>query len=165
MSGSGFDRAMMRWLRTATVAALSAVGALASADDAAGGNVHVSGAWARATPPVSEMGAAYLSVANRGAEADRLIGASSPVAERAELHGHSVEAGMMTMRALETVELRPGETVVFAPGGNHVMLIGLTRALRAGERFPLTLELDKGESLQVEVRVLPAGAAGPDADG
>lgn len=160
---TGFRRSIEALRRVAGCAILSAVALFAAADEAPAGGIHVSAVWARATPPVSSVGAAYLSLANHGVEEDRLIGASSPVAGRVALHAHAVDAGMMTMRPVDSVALRAGETVTFAPGGNHIMLLGLKHPLRAGDRFPLTLELERGGSLRVEVRVRPAGAAAADA--
>jgi len=117
--------------------------------------------WARATAASAKNGAAYLQVVNGGPAVDRLLSASSPVAARTELHTHLHEDGVMKMRQVAAVELPPGATVTFAPGGLHVMLLGLTAPLAQGATFPLTLNFEKGGSRTVTVKVESAGARGP----
>ena len=117
------------------------------------GHLEVSGAWSRSTPPVSDVGAAYLTIHNTGGDQDRLVGVSSPVAERTEMHTTKNEGGMMKMRPLGTVEIAPGAEVSFHPGGHHVMLIGLKHPLKEGDHFPLTLTFEHAGKVQVEVEV------------
>lgn len=109
--------------------------------------------WARPSVGAGRTGAAYLTLHNRGERADRLVGASSPVAQAVELHSHTMEGDVMRMRAVPAVEVAPGEPVVFGPGGLHVMLIGLTRPLAEGERFPLTLRFEHGGTVAIDVPV------------
>jgi periplasmic copper chaperone A len=112
-------------------------------------------AWARATPPNRTVTAGYLEIRNTGDEARRMVGASSTVAGRAELHTHihDPESGMMRMRHVEFIELPPGESVRLAPGGLHIMLSDLTRDLQPGMKVPLSLEFDDGHRLEVELEV------------
>lgn len=124
---------------------------LANAD----GDMRVTDAWSRATPPGAHMGAAYFVLTNRGAP-DRLLSASAPVSERTELHITTKEDGLMKMRRVEAVELKHGEAVHFMPGGRHVMFIGLKQPLREGDTFPLTLTFEKAGSLEVTVHVRSA---------
>lgn len=125
-------------------------------------SIHVTGPWSRALPPVSQNGAAYVTLMNGGDRADKLIGASSPVAQRAEFHAHNMEGGVMKMRPVTSVELPPGKKVEFKPGGLHVMLIGLRQPLKQGDRFPLTLRFANTPPITVEVVVQSAGAKGPE---
>ncbi|WP_173978624.1 copper chaperone PCu(A)C [Magnetospirillum sp. UT-4] len=148
--------------------ALALLAAPALAGPAFAGNageptIEVTGAWARATPPRPPIGGAYLSIRNRGEAPDRLVGADSPVAKTAELHAHVRNGEVLSMVALADVEIRPGQTVEFAPGGLHVMLMGLSAPLKAGSVFPLTLRFAKAGAVTVEVAVRPIGAAGPEA--
>jgi copper(I)-binding protein len=138
---------------------LSASTALAQHDGS--GAVHVMSAWSRALPPVSENGAVYLTLKNYAEVPDRLLGASTPVARQVEFHTHAMEAGMMTMRRVETIVLDPGEYVRFEPGGKHLMLIGLKQPLKEGEQIPLTLEFENASPLEVTVTIRPLGATGP----
>ncbi|WP_026186033.1 copper chaperone PCu(A)C [Thioalkalivibrio thiocyanodenitrificans] len=118
--------------------------------------VEITGdAWVRATPPKRTVTAAYLAIRNTGDEVRRVVGASSTVAGRAELHTHihDRESGMMQMRHVDFIELPPGETVRLAPGGLHIMMMDVTRDLQPGMTVPLSLEFDDGHRLEVEVPV------------
>jgi periplasmic copper chaperone A len=111
--------------------------------------------WARATASSQGNGAAYLTVTNNGA-ADRILGAQSPVASRVELHTHGMDdAGVMRMRQVEAVDLPAGEVTELKPGGLHIMLIGLAAPLAEGETFPLSLVLEDGGTIELEVQVEP----------
>ncbi|MDD9877832.1 MAG: copper chaperone PCu(A)C [Magnetovibrio sp.] len=121
---------------------------------ASAGNLELTRAWARATPPRARNGAGYLTITNHGDDADRLIGASAPVAQRAELHTHLMEGGVMKMREIAGgIEIPAGATVALEPGGRHVMMMGLHKALKDGAMFPLTLVFAKGGQLTIPVHV------------
>ncbi len=121
------------------------------------GAIAIDHAWARATAPSARNGAAYFVLTNRGAEADRLVAASSPVAEKAELHTHQAENGVMRMRPVDSIAVAPGGTATLAPGGLHVMLLGLREPLVKGGTFPLTLVFEKAGTTTVPVSVQGAG--------
>lgn len=150
----------MRRLLLYVVTFLLAFDAPANAADLA-----VEQPWARATPGRAPTGAAYLTLVNRGKDDDRLLGAASPVAAKAELHGHQAASGhaghVMEMRPVAEVQVKAGQTVVFKPDSLHVMLVGLKAPLKEGERFPLTLRFAKAGEIQVEVPVGRAGAMAP----
>jgi len=122
--------------------------------------VDIKNAWSRATPGKVETGAAYLTI--ESAAPDRLTGASTPVAGKAELHEMTMQGGIMKMRSLAAVDLPAGHAVVLKPGGTHIMLSGLKQPLRAGESFPLTLEFEKAGKREVTVTIEKAGAMGPE---
>jgi periplasmic copper chaperone A len=117
--------------------------------------------WARASLTGASNGIAYATLVNEGGAPARIVGGSTPVAAHVEFHLHAMSGGMMTMKQLEAIEVKPGETVVLKPGGLHVMLVGLKQRLKQGESFPLTLKLAGGPSIAVEVKVLGPGAMGP----
>jgi copper(I)-binding protein len=98
---------------------------------------------------------------NHGAERDRLVGVATPAADQAQLHTESVENGIMKMRALSAVEVKPGATTVLKPGARHVMLVGLKHPLKEGESFPLMLDFAKAGKQEVQVKVAKGGAMGP----
>ena len=123
--------------------------------------IQVVNPWSRALPPVSTNGAAYLTLLNSRHHSDELVGASSPIAQRVELHTHSMEGGVMKMRPVSSVELPPGKKVELKPGALHLMLIGLKYPLEEGDHFPLTLQFAHASPIKVEVVVLATGAAGP----
>ncbi|OHX13514.1 copper chaperone PCu(A)C [Chromobacterium sphagni] len=124
------------------------------------GAIHIGHPWSRAMPAASPTGGVYLSLQNQGKTEDRLLSASTPRAESAELHTHINDNGVMRMRKVEGgVALAPGQTVKFAPGSYHVMLMGLKQPLNKGDHFPLTLKFDKAGSVTVDVVVQDGGEA------
>ena len=106
--------------------------------------------------PAGRVGVAYLTIIDDGPP-DRLIGASTPVAEGVELHQSATAHGMATMRPADGVPVSPGTPTVLAPGGYHLMLRGLKRPLAAGQSFPLTLRFAKASPLTTTVDVVPFG--------
>lgn len=133
-----------------------AAGLFATGHAVRAGDINVRDVWSRATPPGIEVGVAYLVIDNRG-KPDRLLAASSPVAKRTELHISEMKNGMMQMRHLDAVDIKAGAATAFAPGGRHIMLIGLKRPLKQGDTFPLTLKFRNAGRLRVMVHVLGIG--------
>jgi hypothetical protein len=129
-----------------------------SAEDFQAGSIHIRDPFSRALPPISKNGAVYLTLTNHGHLLDQLVGAATPIAEHAEIHTHRMEDGMVKMRKVDEFELPPHEEVVFAPGGNHIMLIGLSQTLKEGKHFPLMLHLKEAGHVLVKVIVEPTGA-------
>ncbi|WP_028238654.1 copper chaperone PCu(A)C [Stutzerimonas azotifigens] len=149
-------------LMTLTAALLTAPLAALAHDDHPHASLRVENAWARATPPGLPNGAAYFTLHNEGAEDDRLVGAETPVADKAEVHEHAQVDGLMKMRQVGSVVVPAGGEVAFAPMGYHVMLFGLKQPLKDGERFPLTLRFEHAGEIELEVPVTaqaPAPAA------
>jgi copper(I)-binding protein len=124
-----------------------------------GAALRVSDAWTAATPEGATVGAGYLTIANGGTRAVRLVGVESVIAERVEVHSMSMEGGIMRMRPVEGVEIAAGGNAAFEPSGMHLMLIGLKRPLLAGERVSLVLIFDNGERIEVSLEVRARGAA------
>lgn len=126
------------------------------------------GAWARATAPGAQAGAVFGTL--RGGDGDdRLVSAACAVADVVELHTHvRGEDGVMRMRPVEAMAVPAGGAVLLKPGAEHIMLIGLKRALVAGERLPLQLTFARAGRVEVVAQVgeatasaapAPAGAA------
>lgn len=114
-------------------------------------------AWVRATPG-ADVAAAYLTLHNGGTRAAVVIGVSSPAAATAMIHESAIVKGLSTMRPQERVQVAPGATVRLAPGGLHIMLLGLTRKLAPGDEVPLVLQLEGCGTLSVTARVRPLTA-------
>ena len=123
--------------------------------------VTVAHPWARATPGGSKTGAAYLEVKTDAQTADRLIGASSSVSGRAEIHTHIMDGDVMKMRRVDAIEVKPGSSVVLGPGGDHLMLMDLKAPLKEGDVVKITLTFEKAGPIDVEATVEPIGAKGP----
>lgn len=147
--------------RTSTVCIfifLIAVASSAWADDFHVGDIKIIQPWARASAGPARAGAAYFTISNNGAQVDRLIKATTPVAKSASLHTHLMDGGIMKMRPVEAVEVSPGEPTVMQPGGLHIMLMGLSSPLMEGHEFPLTLVFENAGDIQVTVKIGAAAA-------
>ncbi|MFI5033345.1 MAG: copper chaperone PCu(A)C [Reyranellales bacterium] len=139
--------------------ALLLVAAPAVAHDYKLGALEIDQPWARATPPTAPTGGGYLSVKNTGTTPDRLMSASSPAAGAVQVHQMKMEGSIMRMRELDgPLEIKPGETVTLAPGGLHLMMLGLKEPLKQGENVPLTLVFEKAGKVDVELAVVAMGA-------
>ena len=166
MRPSGRGRYMPRLLHVLTAAGLFALFPVSSPhaqQDGAYrfGPLTIEAPWARASAGAARTGAAYLRIVNAGAEADRLLGASSPVAERVELHTHRMRDGVMRMRRIAVVSVPGNKAAELKPGGDHVMLMGLNGPLKQGGTFPLTLSFERAGTITVPVTVRPITARGP----
>ncbi len=116
-------------------------------------------AWARATAPMAQTGAAYLVV--HSPSADQITGFSTPVAATASLHRSQQVNGVMEMRPVDALPIQPGQDLKLSPGGYHIMLVGLKHALKAGDHFPLTVTFAHAAPITTDVTVERAGASGP----
>ena len=93
----------------------------------------------------------------------RLVSASSPAAGWVEIHEMAMDGDVMKMRAVSGLDLPAGKAVALKPGGFHIMLFDLKRALKAGDTVPLTLVIEgadkQRETLEIKARVRALGAA------
>lgn len=139
-------------------AAFSPAGTALAQDNAAG--LMVEGAWARAAS-AGHTSAIYMTITNNGATAVEIVGGSTDVAETVEIHETTTEitfedgkiSQVMRMEAVDALSVAPGASVELKPGGLHMMLIGLTRAIEEGDSFAFTLQLSTGEQLVIDVPV------------
>lgn len=143
---------------TALIAGFAA--ALLAADMAKVGDVMIHEAWVRASLGQAPNSTAYMTLETMGVAPDRLIGAATPVAEKAELHTHIMEGGVARMRPIEAIEVAPGAPTVLAPGGAHIMLMGLNRKLEEGSTIPLTLVFENAGEVTLDVPVQGMGEMG-----
>ena len=110
-------------------------------------------AWVREAPPMARNLAAYAEVKNIANETIKIVSLSSPMFEKVEMHVISLKNGMMRMKQVESMSLVSGESVVFEPGGKHFMLIKPKQRITAGLRVPITLKLQSGDVITVEMEV------------
>jgi periplasmic copper chaperone A len=113
--------------------------------------VVVRDAWVRAPAPGQPVAGAYMEITARAKSA--LVAIASPVAGRSELHSTTMEGGVMKMRSPDRIELAAGRPVKLEPGGLHVMLIDLKRTLKPGEKVPLTLTVERADSIRATINV------------
>ncbi|HXV41383.1 MAG TPA: copper chaperone PCu(A)C [Steroidobacteraceae bacterium] len=111
----------------------------------------VTGAWARPTPPGATMGVVYFKLHNGSQKSDRLLKLTTPVAASASVHRTEIVEDMARMREVSVLHVAPGEKLEFAPGGLHVMLMGLKRPLKEGQVFELELVFEVAGRVKVRV--------------
>ncbi|MCP5230948.1 MAG: copper chaperone PCu(A)C [Zoogloeaceae bacterium] len=128
----------------------------ALAADSAADRIEISDAWARAMPPMQPTSAMFLTLKNKDAVEHALIAADSDVARSVELHTHIMEEGVARMRQVERIDIPANGSASLAPGGFHVMLIGLHAPLKEGEALSATLTFEDGstKTLAVPIRGL-----------
>ncbi|MCE8018123.1 copper chaperone PCu(A)C [Halomonas sp. MCCC 1A17488] len=121
----------------------------------------VEDAQVRAVPPGSQTSAAFMTLRNPGQHDVVLVAAETPVAEAAELHDHRDVDGVMQMRRVPQIVVPAGGSTELAPGGLHMMLIGLVAPLAEGEPVEIELRFETGETQRIEapVRRIVADAA------
>jgi copper(I)-binding protein len=138
------------------------IAAPARAEEVKAGDLVITQAWSRATPNGAKIGSGYLTIENKGAAPDRLVGVSADVAGKVEVHEMAMKDGVMTMRPLEAgLAIDPGKTVKLAPGGFHLMMFDLKNPLKQGDALPVTLEFEKAGKVKVSLDVQAIGAQAP----
>jgi copper(I)-binding protein len=134
--------------------------ALAACAAAAHAQVTVTDAWVRGTVPGQTTTGAFMQL--RSAADAKLVAVTSPVAKMVEIHETKEEGGVMKMRAREAIDLPAGKAVALAPGGFHVMLMGVGAPLKVGATVPLALVVEAKDgsraTVDVAARVRPPGA-------
>ena len=150
---------MNRHLIASLAAGLFATSALAQTSV----QLSVTEPWVRATVPAAKSAGAFMHL--QSATNARLVGVSTPVAGRAEIHEMAMENNTMRMRAVEGIDLPAGKPVHLASGGYHLMFFELKRQLKEGETVPVTLTVQdaarKQTSVTVQAQVKPLTYVAP----
>ncbi|MBN8966755.1 MAG: copper chaperone PCu(A)C, partial [Rhizobiales bacterium] len=132
-------------------AALAFLANAASAHEYKIGSIEIVHPWSRATPKGAAVAGGYMKIINHGTTPDRLVGGSTVGADKFEIHEMSVTNGVMKMRPIaQGVEIKPGATVEFTPGGYHLMFVGLKAPFEKGKRVKGTLQFEKAGTVDVE---------------
>ena len=127
-----------------------------------GGDLLISQPWSRAAPRGAETASSYLTIENKGATADRLVGASADVAEKILIEQISMVGGGMQVKPVEEgLAIAPGAKVVLAPGRYRLGLQKFKGQLKKGTKTPMTLEFEKAGRIMVSFDVLGPAAKGP----
>ena len=104
-------------------------------------------------PATGAAGAVFMTLMNRGGEADKLVGAESGVATAVELHKSTMTDGVMKMSPVTDIPIPANGEAVLKPGDYHIMLLGLKHDLNAGDEFDVTLRFEKSQPLTLKVVV------------
>jgi periplasmic copper chaperone A len=117
--------------------------------------IRLDDAWARPTRGEAP-GAVYLTIENKGAADDRLVGAFTDHAAMAMVHQNELVDGVARMRMAGEINVPAGDEINMVPGGTHIMLEGLRAPLKTGDRFDLVLKFRNSGDRRVEVVVAEA---------
>lgn len=116
-------------------------------------NLTVQDRWAAPMPDGVDVGAGYLTIANRTDSDDRLLSATSPRAARVEIHEMTMDGAVMQMRAVDGLVVPAQEEVTLGPGGMHLMFFGVTQPFEEGEEIPLELTFENAGAIDVALPV------------
>jgi copper(I)-binding protein len=125
-------------------------------------SIEISKAWVRMSFGRAVNSAGFMSIKNTSSQDDMLIGVSSAISKRTELHTHIRDGQIMRMRRVEGgIKIPKGSTTQLKPGGFHIMFIGLHKALKKGDAFPLTLSFKKAGDVILNItaqkKAMPGG--------
>ena len=115
-------------------------------------NVNVEQSYVRSAIQQQRNSAAFMNLTNQGAQG-AIVNAKSTVAKIVELHTHINDSGVMRMRKIEQIDLPTDKVIKLQPGGLHIMLLGLNRDLKPGDRVDVTLGFDDGSEKVLQVPV------------
>ncbi len=109
-------------------------------------------------PASPDVGVVYFTVENHGGSADRLVSATTDVAQQAAVHQEVRKGLLITMQPTGPVSIPAHKSLVLSVGGTHLMLVGLTRPFQLGDRFVLHLRFERAGDVDVSVPVVPAAS-------
>jgi periplasmic copper chaperone A len=141
----------MRWRHRVLVGLILALTPIAAATEEAG--VSVRDAWVREAPPGVAVMAGYMVLQNNTSRSQVLVAASSSAFETVMIHRAIVKDGMTGMEHAPQIELLPNASLLFAPGGYHLMLLNPKRTLHAGDRVDIYLKFRGGLVLPVAYEI------------
>lgn len=118
-----------------------------------GADVEIDGAYARASIPNVPNSAAFFVIKNNSDKDIAITSANSDIAEKNELHTHIKENKMMKMMKIEKLVVPAKSSLELKSGGDHVMLIGLKKELKAGDEISLELSFSDGDKKSIKVPV------------
>jgi copper(I)-binding protein len=122
------------------------------------GSIAINDPWSRTTPMGAQTAIGYMTIKNNGTTPDRLVGGSVDVAASFQLHSMVMENGIAKMRDLSGIDIKPGQTIEFKPGGSHAMFVNLKHPLSKGDHVKGTLTFEHAGMVQIEYDVEGIGA-------
>ena len=136
-----------------------------SSGAAAADGIMITDAIARASAGATKNAAVFLTLKNHLGRDDHLVAVRTARARKAELHTHIHDQGVMRMRPVARITVPAGAAATLKPGGDHVMLMGLTAPLKKGDTLSLTLVFEHAGEIAVAVPIGAIGARGQAATG
>jgi copper(I)-binding protein len=136
-------RNLLAWALAAGLAALPAFA----------GELSITNAWSRSTPPGVTVGVAYFTLKNDTGKPDRLLKITSPIASKVQVHRTEILDGIARMREVAVLHVDAGQALEFAPNGMHVMLIGLKKPLVEGKAFEIQMLFEVAGPRTVKVAI------------
>ena len=120
---------------------------------AAQAQVQIEKPWARATAPGASVAGGYMVMRNQGIAGDRLVGVSSPVSAKVEMHVHINDNGVMKMREVRGYDVPAKGAFELKPGGSHLMFMDIKRPFKEGEKLPVKLKFQRAGEVNAEFLV------------
>jgi len=117
------------------------------------GQVEIEKPWTRATPPGAKMAAGYMTIRNKSASPDRLVGVTSPAAARVETHVTIKDGDVVRMRQVKSYDVPAKGLLELKPGGAHLMFVDIRQPFKDGETIPVTLWFEKAGEVKIDFRV------------
>lgn len=114
--------------------------------------------YVRLAPPNAPATGAFMVFRNTGDKEVKVVKAESPLAKATELHNHINDGGVMRMRPVQGIDIKPKGEAALKPGGLHIMLIDLKAPMKEGDLVPITLSFDDGSSKKVDAKVVRPAA-------
>jgi copper(I)-binding protein len=149
-------------VRLSPALGLLALLCMAAPPASAADDIGVRQAWSRATPKGAQVAGGYLTIENHGEVADKLISAATTAAAKIEIHEMVMLDGIMMMRPVDGgLVIPPNESVTLAPGGSHLMFVGINAPFSEGEHIQAALMFENAGTIDVTFDVAGVGARGP----
>ena len=116
-------------------------------------NFTVSSGFVRETIPGTSISSAYMTLTNTSEKSVTLVGASSKISPRIEIHQHTMSNGMMKMRKLDSIVINSKDTVMLQPSGLHLMIFDIKEPLKHGDLITLTLHFSSHANVEIQLPV------------
>jgi len=117
--------------------------------------VEIKDPWIRATAPGQNTAAGYMTIRNKSAQSERLVGGSSEAAAKVQTHVSVKDGDIIRMREVKGYDIPAKGSFELKPNGSHLMLVDLKRPLKEGEKVPVLLKFEKSGEMKVDFEVRP----------
>lgn len=115
--------------------------------------ISIEQAYIRSSIPGTTITSSYMRIENKGEKTVTLLGASSKISSRIEIHQHTMSDGMMRMRQLDSIDINAKQHIVLQPSGLHLMFFDVKNPLQAQQKIELTLNFLNKAPMTIQVPV------------